>query len=109
MQESSIDIDKLSYEIFSILETKFLFGYDDQKLWIPKQIAPAAESKPETQPQAQPQPMMVDNGVSVICVLRTREAKSAFWALETLKRLTLLGCFFFFFLVGILGFFFYLG
>ena len=63
MQESSIDIDKLSYEIFSILETKFLFGYDDQKLWIPKQIAPAAESKPETQPQAQPQPMMVDNGV----------------------------------------------
>lgn len=66
MQEPSIDTDKLSYEIFSILETKFLFGYDDQKLWIPKQIAPAAESKPETQPQAQPQPTMVDNGVSAI-------------------------------------------
>ncbi|KAL5998381.1 Patatin-like protein 6 [Asimina triloba] len=41
MQEPSIDTDKLSYEIFSILESKFLFGYDDQKLWIPKQIAPA--------------------------------------------------------------------
>ncbi|KAM7273413.1 hypothetical protein ACFE04_028077 [Oxalis oulophora] len=36
--EPSIDTDKLSYEIFSILESKFLFGYDDQKLWInPKQ------------------------------------------------------------------------
>lgn len=35
MQEPSIDSDKLSYEIFSILESKFLFGYDDQKLWIP--------------------------------------------------------------------------
>ncbi|GFP82824.1 patatin-like protein 6 [Phtheirospermum japonicum] len=37
--EPSIDTDKLSYEIFSILESKFLFGYDDQKLWVPKQIA----------------------------------------------------------------------
>lgn len=27
-----IDTDKLSYEIFSILESKFLFGYDDHKL-----------------------------------------------------------------------------
>ncbi|CAN1258039.1 Patatin-like protein 6 [Linum perenne] len=36
MQEPSIDTDKLSYEIFSILESKFLFGYDDQKLWVPK-------------------------------------------------------------------------
>ncbi|KAJ6819331.1 patatin-like protein 3 [Iris pallida] len=27
--EPSIDTDKLSYEIFSILESKFLFGYDD--------------------------------------------------------------------------------
>lgn len=34
----SIDTDKLSYEIFSILESKFLFGYDDRKLWVPKQI-----------------------------------------------------------------------
>lgn len=44
MQEPSIDTDKLSYEIFSILESKFLFGYDDKKLWIPKQISPAPES-----------------------------------------------------------------
>lgn len=40
MQEPSIDTDKLSYEIFSILESKFLFGYDDQKLWIPKPSKP---------------------------------------------------------------------
>ncbi|GAB2276745.1 Patatin-like protein 6 [Dionaea muscipula] len=49
-EEPSIDTDKLSYEIFSILESKFLFGYnngdgnqdDHQKLsWmIPKQISP---------------------------------------------------------------------
>ncbi|CAA3026861.1 patatin 6 [Olea europaea subsp. europaea] len=43
MQEPSVDRDKLSYEIFSILESKFLFGYDDQKLWIPKQISPPIE------------------------------------------------------------------
>ncbi|CAI0411772.1 unnamed protein product [Linum tenue] len=49
MQEPSIDTDKLSYEIFSILESKFLFGYDDQKLWVPKQISPAlaVEQKPD--------------------------------------------------------------
>lgn len=39
-EEPSIDTDKLSYEIFSILESKFLFGYDDHKLWVPKQIDP---------------------------------------------------------------------
>ncbi|XP_010529102.1 PREDICTED: patatin-like protein 6 [Tarenaya hassleriana] len=36
MQEPSVDTDKLSYEIFSILESKFLFGYDDTKLIDPK-------------------------------------------------------------------------
>lgn len=35
----TIDTNKLSYEIFSILESKFLFGYDDRKLWVPKQIS----------------------------------------------------------------------
>ncbi|VFQ92628.1 unnamed protein product [Cuscuta campestris] len=37
---AGVDTDKLSYEIFSILESKFLFGYDHQKLWIPKSISP---------------------------------------------------------------------
>ncbi|XP_062216169.1 patatin-like protein 6 [Phragmites australis] len=37
------DTDKLSYEIFSILESKFLFGYTDpHQLWLPK--APAQAS-----------------------------------------------------------------
>ncbi|KAM0948625.1 putative galactolipase [Dioscorea sansibarensis] len=40
--DPSIDMDKLSYEIFSILETKFLFGYDDAKL------LSIARSPPET-------------------------------------------------------------
>lgn len=59
MEEPSIDTDKLSYEIFSILESNFLFGYDDQKLWIPKQIHPTVEvegkliSDTETQAHAQ--------------------------------------------------------
>ncbi|RWV78207.1 hypothetical protein GW17_00060853, partial [Ensete ventricosum] len=33
--EPSLDVDKLSYEIFSILESKFLFGYDDHKVFLP--------------------------------------------------------------------------
>lgn len=44
--EPSIDTDKLSYEIFSILESKFLFGYDDQKLWVPKILpSPVEENR----------------------------------------------------------------
>lgn len=60
-QEPSIDTDKLSYEIFSILESKFLFGYDDQKLWIPKQISAVTETKP-----APSIPTETDNGVQAI-------------------------------------------
>ncbi|KAB8091126.1 hypothetical protein EE612_016551 [Oryza sativa] len=41
------DTDKLSYEIFSILESKFLFGYTDpHQLWLPK--APAAQASAAT-------------------------------------------------------------
>ncbi|XP_023729485.1 patatin-like protein 6 [Lactuca sativa] len=46
VQERSIDTDKLSYEIFSILESKFLFGYDDSKLWKPKQVSPEISVTP---------------------------------------------------------------
>ncbi|KAI3751480.1 hypothetical protein L2E82_22567 [Cichorium intybus] len=48
LQEPSIDTDKLSYEIFSILESKFLFGYDDPKLWKPKQVSPEVSVTPTT-------------------------------------------------------------
>ncbi|PRQ58823.1 putative phospholipase A(2) [Rosa chinensis] len=67
MQEPSIDTDKLSYEIFSILESKFLFGYDDQKLWVPKQISP-----PATEPKAEAQPdqnAVIKNQRGKICIL----------------------------------------
>lgn len=65
MQEPSIDTDKLSYEIFSILESKFLFGYDDQKLWIPKQISPAP-TEPKPEPFLSPPVPAETNGVSAI-------------------------------------------
>ncbi|KAF8396579.1 hypothetical protein HHK36_018203 [Tetracentron sinense] len=61
MQEPSIETDKLSYEIFSILESKFLFGYDDPKLWIPSQISPVIGTKCETTVSA-----IVDTGVAAI-------------------------------------------
>lgn len=68
MHEPSIDTDKLSYEIFSILESKFLFGYDDQKLWLPKQIAPADPTAMDN-PKLEALPhnnLGTDNGVSAI-------------------------------------------
>ncbi|URD97709.1 (RNA) helicase [Musa troglodytarum] len=40
--EPSVDVDKLSYEIFSILESKFLFGIDDPKLLLSSSSSPAA-------------------------------------------------------------------
>lgn len=46
--EPNLHADKLSYEIFSILENKFLFGYDDPKLFL------AAGTPPATPPKASP-------------------------------------------------------
>ncbi|XP_061347055.1 patatin-like protein 6 isoform X2 [Gastrolobium bilobum] len=64
MQEPSIETDKLSYEIFSILESKFLFGYDDEKLWFPKQIPTTPiDPKPEAQ---QPPTVAAVDGVSAV-------------------------------------------
>ncbi|TYH20858.1 hypothetical protein ES288_A05G462100v1 [Gossypium darwinii] len=69
MQEPSIDTDKLSYEIFSILESKFLFGYDDnQKLWIPKPISPPA-SEPMVQPGDENSLPAIKNQRGKICIL----------------------------------------
>ncbi|CAH9129980.1 unnamed protein product [Cuscuta epithymum] len=64
LEEPSIDTDKLSYEIFSILESKFLFGYDNQKLWIPKSIPPALEVV-STPPPVQ----AIKNSRGKVCVL----------------------------------------
>lgn len=66
MQEPSVDTDKLSYEIFSILESKFLFGYDDQKLWIPKQIP---QTTIEPKPEAENGVSSIKNQRGKICIL----------------------------------------
>lgn len=42
-QEPSVGTDKLSYEIFSILESKFLFGLDDRTLWPDLSAPPPTE------------------------------------------------------------------
>ncbi|WVZ60785.1 hypothetical protein U9M48_010765 [Paspalum notatum var. saurae] len=39
---AGLDVDKLTYEIFSILESKFLFGYDDPKLAFSSPLGAAA-------------------------------------------------------------------
>ncbi|KAL4291156.1 hypothetical protein GQ457_14G022810 [Hibiscus cannabinus] len=70
MQEPSIDTDKLSYEIFSILESKFLYGYDDnQKLWIPKPVSPASEPPPLVQAVDENPSAAIKNQRGKICIL----------------------------------------
>ncbi|XP_072951728.1 patatin-like protein 3 [Typha angustifolia] len=49
--EPSFDVDKLSYEIFSILESKFLFGYDDPKLFLSSGSLPGTPGKTPTKHQ----------------------------------------------------------
>ena len=45
-EHGGADADKLNYEIFSILESKFLFGYTDpHQLWLPKPPPPAQASQ----------------------------------------------------------------
>ncbi|KAJ3670017.1 hypothetical protein LUZ60_010341 [Juncus effusus] len=59
----SFDVDKLSYEIFSILESKFLFGYDDPKLFL--------SSLPQT-PSHSPSPLTTprrNNPSGKVCIL----------------------------------------
>ncbi|CAM8968032.1 unnamed protein product [Rhodiola kirilowii] len=62
MQEPSIDSDKLSYEIFSILESKFLFGYEENKVWIPRDVT-SQDARPVTTALAED---VVDNAVSAV-------------------------------------------
>ncbi|XP_078163700.1 patatin-like protein 3 [Carex rostrata] len=55
--DPSFDVDKLSYEIFSILESKFLFGYDDPKLFLPSlPPTPTYSPSPLTTPRNRPSP-----------------------------------------------------
>ncbi|XP_060212421.1 patatin-like protein 6 [Lycium barbarum] len=68
--EPSIDTDKLSYEIFSILESKFLFGYDDQKLWVPKNLTSAiVEEKKKNDEVLMENIQAIKNQRGKICIL----------------------------------------
>ncbi|KAK7270347.1 hypothetical protein RIF29_23420 [Crotalaria pallida] len=70
MQEPSIETDKLSYEIFSILESKFLFGYDDQKLWFPKQLPASIHHEP-----LQQQPPLPATALDDVSVVKNQRGK----------------------------------
>nr|XP_010906604.1 patatin-like protein 3 [Elaeis guineensis] len=54
----SFDVDKLSYEIFSILESKFLFGYDDPKLF----LATTPPKTPAKTPRCRVRILSIDGG-----------------------------------------------
>ncbi|XP_047322564.1 patatin-like protein 6 [Impatiens glandulifera] len=60
--------NKLSYEIFSILESKFLFGYEEHKLRIPKQIStPTTETR--SGPSSDDSINAIKNQRGKICIL----------------------------------------
>uniref|UniRef100_A0A1J3ET77 Patatin n=1 Tax=Noccaea caerulescens TaxID=107243 RepID=A0A1J3ET77_NOCCA len=74
MQEPSIETDKLSYEIFSILESKFLFGYDnnddDPKITVPRNLNPKSEPEPVNSAIAiDAAPGSIKNQRGKICIL----------------------------------------
>lgn len=56
--EPSFDVNKLSYEIFSILESKFLFGYDDPKLF----LATSPPKTPAKTPRGRVRILSIDGG-----------------------------------------------
>ncbi|KAG6485491.1 patatin-like protein 6 [Zingiber officinale] len=67
-EEPSIDADKLSYEIFSILESKFLFDYDDHnKLWL--SAAPSVADSAPPAPEEAMQSSSFGNQRGKVCVL----------------------------------------
>uniref|UniRef100_A0ACD6A9X9 Uncharacterized protein n=1 Tax=Avena sativa TaxID=4498 RepID=A0ACD6A9X9_AVESA len=58
-----MDVDKLTYEIFSILESKFLFGYDDPKLL----FAGSSPHTPAAAPAVKGTPARAQSGK--VCIL----------------------------------------
>lgn len=70
MQEPSIETDKLSYEIFSILESKFLFGYDDDpKLMESRSRDPSPEQETSPTEANGVVPGSIKNQRGKVCVL----------------------------------------
>ncbi|CAN6286612.1 unnamed protein product [Urochloa humidicola] len=65
---AGLDVDKLTYEIFSILESKFLFGYDDPKLF---SAAASPSPQPATTASAKATPLRSPPppGKGKVCIL----------------------------------------
>ncbi|KAF3333680.1 patatin-like protein 3 [Carex littledalei] len=60
--EQAFDVDKLSYEIFSILESKFLFGYDDTKLFLPGSLPSTPTRSASYSPTFRVRILSIDGG-----------------------------------------------
>ncbi|PKA66020.1 Patatin group A-3 [Apostasia shenzhenica] len=79
----SHEVDKLSYEIFSILESKFLFGYDDPKFFL-------SGNSPETPAKTPKRPAI---SLGKVRILSIDAAGDGFLAAASLARLeTCLRC-----------------
>jgi Patatin-like phospholipase len=81
--EQTFDVDKLSYEIFSILESKFLFGYDDTKLFLPGSIPSTPTRSSSQSPSFRVRILSIDGGGRFSDALL---AASALARLETTLR-----------------------
>ncbi|XP_028554941.1 patatin-like protein 3 isoform X1 [Dendrobium catenatum] len=77
LMEPSSDTDKLSYEIFTILESKFLFGYDDSKIFLPA-------SAPETPAKT---PSSLESSPGKIRILSIDASTDSLLAAASLVRL----------------------
>lgn len=60
--EQAFDVDKLSYEIFSILESKFLFGYDDTNLFLPGSLPSTPTRSASYSPTFRVRILSIDGG-----------------------------------------------
>ncbi|PKA62118.1 Patatin group A-3 [Apostasia shenzhenica] len=72
MMGASSDIDRLSYEIFSILESKFLFGYGDQFLFRsgqPETLLKAAIACPKASTAGKIRVLCIDEGPGIVAAV----------------------------------------
>ncbi|XP_009397375.2 patatin-like protein 3 [Musa acuminata AAA Group] len=80
--EPSVDVDKLSYEIFSILESKFLFGIDDPKLLL---SSSSSSASPADAPV--PRPAAPGGKVRILSIDGGGRSSDALLAAASLARL----------------------
>ncbi|KAG0478828.1 hypothetical protein HPP92_013547 [Vanilla planifolia] len=83
LMELSFDVDKMSYEIFNILESRFLFGCDDSKLFS-SGSSPLATAMIPTIPTVSPGKVRI---LSIDAVSDCLVAAASLASLESLLRL----------------------